>query len=134
MVALELQRMVEQMLSEPGSTAYEAAKEILNSRPTLWDAVDAAGLTAGMSDIKKAETYWIFAHMPDEMSDKILQRVRVALNAGLPVKVTWEAGEWNASAGGFLDSAPRAQLNLHVTTPVPDLSQLQPGAFAGAMA
>jgi hypothetical protein len=131
MVALELQRMVEQMLSEPGSIEYEAAKEILNSRPTLWDAVEAAGLTDGMSQVKKAETYWIFATMPDDMSDKILQRVRIALNAGIPVNVMWTKGEWDVLAAEHVTSGA---LHLHLTTPVPDLSQLQPGAFAGAMA
>ena len=128
MVALELQRMVEQMLSEPGSIEYEAAKEILNSRPTLWDAVEAAGLTDGMNNVKKAETYWIFATMPDEVSDNILQRVRIALNAGIPVHVAWTKGDWSAKVMGG------DALHLFISTPVPDLAQLQPGAFAGAMA
>jgi hypothetical protein len=131
MVSLELQRMVEQMLGSPGSAEYEAAKEILNSRPTLWDAVEAAGLTAEMNNVKKAETYWIFATMPDEMSGKILQRIRIALNAGIPVKVEWTKGEWDVLAAEHVTSGA---LHLHITTPVPDLSQLQPGAFAGAMA
>ena len=56
MVSLELQRMVEQMLGTPGSTEYEAARVILNDRPTLAEAVEAAGLTDDKSSSIERES------------------------------------------------------------------------------
>lgn len=126
MVAAELQRLITTMLGTPGSEAYEAAKEIVNDRPTLWDAVCAAGLTEHMDNLEKAETYWIFATMPDEMSDRILQRTRVALNAGLPIEVRWHQGEWTCSTGNHGEA-----LVINVSTPVPDLAKLQSGTWFG---
>ena len=130
MVSLELQRMVEQMLSTPGSTEYEAAKTILNDCSTLWDAIEATGLTDDMTRVQKAETYWVFATMPDEVSDRILDRTRAALDKSIPVRVSWTEGDWAVAVAAESNDG----LLLDIYTPIPDLSKLQPGAFAGAMA
>jgi len=131
MVGRWLTETITAILETPGSDEYEAARVILNGRPTLWEAAVMAGLTDGMEPLAKAETQWIFANMPQDMQEKITQRVRVALNAGIPVHVRWTEGEWDAVAAEHVKAGA---LHLDITTPIPDLSKLVPGSFAGAMA
>jgi len=131
MVGKWLTETITAILGTPGSDEYEAARVILNGRPTLWEAAVTAGLTDGMEPLAKAETQWIFTNMPEEVSEKITQRVRVALNAGIPVHVRWTEGEWAVVAA---EHVAAGALHMEISTPIPDLSKLQPGAFAGAMA
>lgn len=130
MVAAELTRLIVKMLGTPGSEEYEAAKAILSEHPTLWDALVSAGITDKVDQrFGKAEIYWVCATMPDELEAKLLQRLRVALNAGVPVVVSWVEGAFDVT----FDIADHADgMHLTLTTPMPDLSKLASG-YGGAL-
>lgn len=129
MIGLDRGMAITAMLGTPGSPEYLAAKAILNERPlTLWDALDAAGIT-DIPQPGKAELYWVCATMPDDLQARILQRVRVALNVGIPVIVRWEQGPFGVGS----DVADHADgMHMVVTSPIPDLTKLKSG-YAGAL-
>lgn len=134
MVCLEIKKsmVIQAILENPHSDMRELAHRAITENPTLRGLLEAVGFVKGLGPIELYELdQTVMAHMDPEVEGMILTTLKFAFACELPVIFDWYQREASCEVK---TTVVGGKVFLTLGTPALDVTKLQPGTFAGAMA
>jgi hypothetical protein len=134
MVSLEIKKseVIKAILEEPTSDLRAAARKALADCTSLRGVLEAVGFIKALGPMEVYELdHVVLAQMPPEVEAAILTTLGFAFAAELPVIFDWYQREASCEVK---TTVVGGKVFLTLGTPALDVTKLQPGTFAGAMA